>query len=252
MTATGAFPRKELHEIVRTWRIWVVPGMMVFFAIASPIMALLLPVIVGSLVGDGITIEIPEPTLVDSYRQFVKNLTQILLVALIVTGAGSIPGERKQGSAVLVLSKPLSRAGFVIAKLISQLGLLVASAAVGAVLCWIVTALLFDGAPLGPVAQATGPWLSYAAVLVAAVTLTSAALNSQAGAVGIGLGVYFSLLSVGAWPWAANHTFAGLAAAADTVLTGVAVSTSWPLVTALATVLVLSGAAALSFGRKEL
>ena len=252
MTATGAFFRKELAEIGRTWRIWVVPGIVLFFAASSPVIALLTPALVASLAGEGITISVPDPTALDAYRQFLKNLTQIALVALIVTSAGSIPGERKQGMAILALTKPLPRAGFVFAKLASQLGLLLVSAAIGVVACYLVTTLLFDGARLPPLLAAVGLWTAIAAVLVTAVTLISVTLNSQVGAAGIGLGVYFVLLLAGSWRWAADNTFAGLPGAADAVLTGAPTDLMWPMVTAAIAILVLAGAAAIAFGRKEL
>jgi hypothetical protein len=39
MTGFGAFLRKELIEIRRTWRLWVIPGMLVFLGVTSPIIA---------------------------------------------------------------------------------------------------------------------------------------------------------------------------------------------------------------------
>ena len=39
MTGFGAFMQKELTEIRRTWRLWVIPGILVFFGVTSPIIA---------------------------------------------------------------------------------------------------------------------------------------------------------------------------------------------------------------------
>ena len=46
MSGFGAFFGKEFWEIRKTWRIWVLPGMLVFFAISSPILALITPSVV--------------------------------------------------------------------------------------------------------------------------------------------------------------------------------------------------------------
>jgi ABC-2 type transport system permease protein len=53
MTAI-VFARKELHEILRTWRIWVLPGIVLFFAITGPLVARFTPELVGAVVGNSL------------------------------------------------------------------------------------------------------------------------------------------------------------------------------------------------------
>ena len=43
MSGFGAFLAKELTEIRRTWRIWVVPGIVIFMGLTSPVLAKLTP-----------------------------------------------------------------------------------------------------------------------------------------------------------------------------------------------------------------
>ena len=49
MTGLVAFLRKELTEIRRTWRLWVIPGMLVFLGLTSPVIAVLTPALVHSM-----------------------------------------------------------------------------------------------------------------------------------------------------------------------------------------------------------
>ena len=123
MTGFGAFLWKEFVEIRRTWRIWVIPGMLVFFGVTSPIIAALTPALVRSMAASqpGVVIQIPPPTALDAYGQFLKNLNQFVLIAVIIAGAGVVSGERSSGTAVLALTKPLSRGAFVLAKILSQI-----------------------------------------------------------------------------------------------------------------------------------
>jgi ABC-2 type transport system permease protein len=109
MTGLGAFVRKELTEIVRTWRIWVIPGMLVFFGITSPIIAALTPALVQSMTASqpGVVIRVPPPTALDAYAQFLKNLDQFVLIAIVISGAGAVSGERSSGTAILALTKPI-------------------------------------------------------------------------------------------------------------------------------------------------
>src|SRR5450759_639652 len=117
MSGTAVFARKEVREILRTWRIWVLPGILLFFALTGPVLAKFTPEIVGALAGDQLSgFKIPTPTYLDAYTQWIKNLSQIALFALIIMYGSVISSETKSGTAVLVLTKPVSRTAFVIAK----------------------------------------------------------------------------------------------------------------------------------------
>src|SRR4029450_10216921 len=100
MSGFSAFLAKELNEIMKTWRIWVLPGMLLFFAVASPVLALLTPALVSSAAQapPGLTIPMPPPTWTDAYGQFLKILNQIILIAIVITGAGAISSERASGT----------------------------------------------------------------------------------------------------------------------------------------------------------
>src|SRR5665811_532992 len=110
MNGFAAFAGKEAREILRTWRIWVLPGILLFFALTGPVLARYTPELVGALAGDQLKgLVMPTPTYLDAYAQWVKNLSQIALFALIIIYGSIISSERKSGTAVLVLTKPVSR-----------------------------------------------------------------------------------------------------------------------------------------------
>ncbi|MDH3224972.1 MAG: ABC transporter permease [Gemmatimonadota bacterium] len=254
MTGFGAFVGKELAEILRTWRIWVVPGMILFFGITSPMMALAAPALVSSIAGSqpGVTIQIPDAVARDAYLQFVKNLDQIVTFALIIAGAGSISGERRSGTAQLVLTKPLSRAGFVLAKLVSQELLLLVSLVVGSAACVLMTAVLFDGDSPGWLFAAVGWWLGFGVLVVALMTLFSVWFSSTGGAAGAGLAFFFVTLILRAWDPVASRSFVGLPAAAYAAAGGQPVFAGLPLATAGLGFLLVVSVALASFRRAEL
>src|SRR5215218_363700 len=164
MTGFGAFLRKELTEIRRTWRLWVIPGMLVFLGVTSPIVAALTPALIKSVAASqpGVVMRVPTPRALDAYAQFIKNLDQFVLIAVIIAGAGVVSGERASGTAILALTKPLSRGAFVVAKILSQIVLLAVATALGTAVCLGMTAVVFDGgSPTGLVA-AVALWLLYA------------------------------------------------------------------------------------------
>ena len=254
MTGFGAFLRKELTEIRRTWRIWVIPGMLVFFGVTSPIIAALTPALVRSMATSqpGLVIQLPPPTAHDAYVQFIKSLDQLVLIAIIITGASLVSGERSSGTAILALTKPLSRAAFVVTKILSQVLLIVAATALGTAVCLAVTAVVFDGAGGARLLTAVAFWLLYAVLLIVVMTLFSAAFRSRGVAAGAGLGFYFVTLLVSAWGPAARYSFLGLVLATQKALVMESLSLGWPIATAVVAIGAGAVAAVRVFERQEL
>lgn len=254
MKAFAAFLRKELLEIVRTWRIWVLPGIVLFVALTGPPLARLTPQILAAVMpaGSGVRIELPTPTYLDAYAQWVKNLTQMVTFALVIMWGGLVSGERKSGTAVLVLTKPLSRTAFVLGKALSAAALLVATTVAGVAVTWGMTLAVFREAPLGRLVAITWPWLAYALFLLAMMTLLSTVVPSQAGAAGIGFGALLVMSVAGIWGPVAALTPVGLGAAPGAVLAGRGQAVAVPLVAAVVLGAAMLAAAAWVFERQEL
>lgn len=254
MTGFVAFLGKELTEIRRTWRMWVIPGMLLFLGLTSPIIAAATPALVKSVAASqrGMVVQLPPPTALDAFAQFIKNLNQFVLIAIIIAGAGAISGERSSGTAILVLTKPLSRGAFVVTKIISQLLLLVTATALGTAACLVVTSMLFTGARAQPVVTTVALWFLYATLLVVVMTVFSAAFTSRGAAAGAGLGFYFSTLLFSTWAPTARYSFAGLIGAMSAALTGRALSLGWPVATAIAAIIVGTVSAVAIFDKREL
>ncbi|GAV31399.1 hypothetical protein emb_1c0124 [Coriobacteriaceae bacterium EMTCatB1] len=246
---------KELREIARTWRIWVLPSIVVVFALTGPVLAKVMPEILRSMSSEqlgGAVISLPEPTWKDAYAQWVKNLTQIVTFALVIMLGGTVASEVRSGTAIMVLTKPVSRPAFVLAKAAANAVLVTATTLLGAAATWAVTLAVFGEAPLRPIVQPTAAWLAWALFLVAVMTLASVLVQSPSGAAGVGIGVYAAISIASLSRWAVEHTPAGLIGAPGALLAGDRPPLSWPLAaTALIAAAALAGAAVL-FARKEL
>lgn len=254
MKGFGAFLRKELVEIARTWRIWVLPGIVLFFALSGPPLAMLTPEILKSVGASapGVVIEIPPPTWLDAYAQWVKNLSQIVTFALVIIYGGLVSGERKTGTAILVLTKPLTRNAYVAAKVLSAAFLVVITTVVGALLTWAVTLATFGEAPVGVLVEVTALWLASALVLLAVMALLSTLVTSQAGAAGIGFGVLMLSTVLGMFRGLAAVTPIGLASAPGAALMGEAYPVAGPLVSGAVVAVACVAAAMWEFSRQEL
>jgi len=254
VSATGAFARKELSEVLHTWRLWVLPGLLVFAGITSPVMAALLPRLAKYAAGEspGTVITIADPTATDAYLQFVGNLQQLGSLAIVIIGAGLIAAEVRSGTAALTLAKPLSRTGYVLTKAGMLAGLTVAATAIGAIVCIAVTAAVFGPGDVGGMLAATACWLLLAMLLVAVATLLSAAVRSQMAAAVAGVGVVIAVGVLGQIGLIRDFTPAGLSSAGSSILTGEPAALAVPIVSTVALVAVLLLAAVAVFRRREI
>jgi len=254
MSAALVFARKEAVEIVRTWRIWVLPAIILLFAITAPLLARFTPEIVGAVAGNqlgGVTL--PPGTALDASGQWIKNLSQIALFALIIIYGGIVSSETSSGTAILVLTKPMSRAAFVAVKAVIHSAFLVVLALLGALVTWGLTAAVFGEAPAGPVWSSTLVWIVLGVFYIALMTFFSVLIPSAAGAAGAGLGAFVLLTIAGLWKPLGDHSPAGLAGQAAALAAEQNVPDMlWPVLVSLVAAVALVVAAALLFRRKEL
>ena len=180
------------------------------------------------------------------------NLAQIGLLVVIITGAAAVASERRSGTAVLVLTKPLSRTSFVWAKAIANLVILLLATAVGSILCIAGTVVLFDTSHIAAFLESVAVWLALAAMFVCLMVWLSAALDKMAAAAGAGIAVYAVVFALTGFPLVRDWSPAGILAANDAILRGKDVALAQPIAVTLVLAVVFLLLAAWSFRRKEL
>lgn len=112
--------RKEILEQWRTKKILIICVIFLFIAVASPILAKILPEIMKSVSVPGLSINLPESTYQDSLDQFIKNISQIALLVLVFVVAGVVSDEKSKKTLEIVMTKPISRHKFILSKFISS------------------------------------------------------------------------------------------------------------------------------------
>jgi ABC-2 type transport system permease protein len=186
MTGFGILLGKELRESWRTRRLPVLAVLFLVVGIVSPLTARYLNEILGAALAGQLPLTLPDPTVGTAVEQLQKNLGQLGALAAIALAMGSVAGELDKGTAALVLAQPASRSAFLLAKLTAIAVVLAICTALGIVVAWLYTAILFEPAPVtGWLVFALLSWLALLAW--AAVTfLASAATGSTTAAAGIG------------------------------------------------------------------
>ena len=255
MNGFGLLLRKELLEQTRTMRLYVVAIVFALFAIVSPLTAKYLPDIVRALAGSQPSLVglIPTPTTADAVDQFLKNLTQFGALTAILLAMGTVATEKERGTAAFVLTKPVSRAAFLAAKLLAIAANLLVATAVAGILGYYYTAVLFESLPVdGYAAMCVLLWLSL--VVYAALTFLGSTLTSSAAA-GAGIGIVFLVVTgiISALPTVGQYMPESLALPARALALGLpSGDVAAPVAVNVAIVLATALLAWLSFRRQEL
>jgi len=193
--------RKELTQQWRSKRILVVGAVFILFGMGSPLLAKFTPEILKSVTGAEMFADlIPEPTIADSYGQYIKNLTQFGFILAVLLGMGAVVGEKERGTVALILSKPMPRWAFLISKFTAQLLVYLLAFLVAGAGAYYYTFVLFGAPDIGQFALINLLLLVWLLTFVGVTLLASVLGASTGAAAGIGLGLSVILLLAGNLP----------------------------------------------------
>lgn len=247
-----ALLRKELVESVRTWRGRVLVGVLLVFGVLSPLLALFMPAIVGSAAAE-LGLALPDPAPIDAAVQWANNLTQVGAVLVAVVAAGTVNGEERQGTAALVLAKPVGRTPFVLAKVAALALVTVAGTVVAAAVAAGVGAVAFGGrVPVAAFAASTGLWLVAAVALVCVGVAASCVFASPTAAIGLSVVVALLTPVAAVWEPAARRSPAGLNGVIAEAAAGGQPAWAWPVATTLVAAALVTAAGVAAYRRREI
>ena len=196
-----ALAKKELRESLRTSRLLIACVVFVLAGCGGVILTHYLPDLVRNQAGSGMQIIVPKQTAVDAVDAYLKNVAQIPMLAVILLAMGAVAEERAHGVAATILSRPVSRAAYLLAKLTGHGLTLLAGLAIGATASFYYIVLLFDGASLGSYLLIN---LGLAATVLDVLCITllcSTLLPSGVAAGGLAFVLYLLVsLLPGLWP----------------------------------------------------
>lgn len=186
------FIKKEFMEQVRTYRLLIMLSVLSIFGMISPLFAKIAPDIISSMDMQGATIILPEPTAIDAYIQFHKNVSQMGLVVILLVFGSVLSNELSKGTLINVLSKGLSRNHILLAKFISAFSLWTVSFLLAAGLNQIYMMYLFDASILQNMIIALVCLWIYGAYIISLIILSSTIASGNYG------GLIVTILGLGA------------------------------------------------------
>ena len=245
--------RKELLELWRTRRTVIVCAVFLFLGFLSPLSAKLLPDIIQSMGDTGsVIIQVSPPTVQDALFQHVKSISQMGVPLAVLLAMGALASERARGTASMILSKPVSRASFLLGKLVALtlvfgLGLILAALA-----CYCYTLVLFDGIGEARFAEMNLLLGLFMEFYLALTLLGSTVARSQVAAGGMGLGAMFVVAALGVLPEIGDYMPTALLGWARDLAAGSAEPAWGAVAVSLGGIVVCLGVALAVFERQEL
>lgn len=184
--------KKELYEQYRTYRFFIALVIFLLLGISAPVTTKLTPELLKSL-GGGIQITLPPQTATDALNSYLKNMTQLPPLVFILLAMGCIADERSRGTAVTVLTKPVPRSVFVLAKFLAYELTLLASLLVAAAGAYFYTNQLFEGLPLGAFLLLNLGLFIFLTLSLAFTVFASTLFRSSIAAGGLAFGGFLAL-----------------------------------------------------------
>lgn len=222
MKSAWVFYRKEMLEMVRSYKLIWIPVVFIILGIMQPLSIYYLPEILkasgdvppGLLEG----YEIPNAAVV--MAQALGQYGAIGMLVLALGAMNAIAGERYSGTAELLLVRPISPVVIVLSKWAAQLTLLVVALGLGAAGAAYYTEQLIGSLSWGDVIAASGAYGLWLLCAVSVTLLFSAFLRPPAAAflaLALMAGISLGQSTLPSW---FNWTPAGLSRLSTGILTG--------------------------------
>ncbi|MFV0559513.1 MAG: ABC transporter permease [Enterococcus sp.] len=111
------FYKKEFYEGMKTKRLMISGIVFIILGIMNPFIAKVTPEIMKNALPKGVTIKLAEPTSLDSWTQFFKNINQLGVIVLLILFCEILSKEVERGTLIPLLTKGLSRRVVILSKL---------------------------------------------------------------------------------------------------------------------------------------
>ncbi len=186
MRGLGALLKKELKEQLKTYRFLIISVVFLIFGLMTPLMLKYMPEIL-QMAGEDIIIDIPPATAVQVLTEYADTIAQVGVLMAVLFTMGAISRESEKGTAAMVLSKPVNRVAFILAKLFSLNTSFIAALLLASLAGYGYTVLLLGGADVVAFIALNGLLVLFFVVVISVTLLFSSIFKSQLAAGGLAL-----------------------------------------------------------------
>jgi len=182
--------KKEVLELFKTKKFLVLPIVILFFSLTSPIIAKLMPEIIDSMGTEGMQIIVSEPTMRDAFDQLLNNLNQIGYFVLLFVATSTFISDKTKGRLTLILSKPMKRSHILISKFIVLMSQLIIAVLIGSIFFGIYTFVIFKEFDVIKYLGVMGLYVLYGIFLITLSMLASIIAKSYMMSILISISVF--------------------------------------------------------------
>lgn len=207
----------------------------------------------GTEMAEMLAATLPEPTWQQAYAGWMKNLAQVIALALLAAHAMSYAALCRNGDIPFILTKCVRRSHYLGAGMAMTWLATVWYSIVGGMLAWIGSIFLFPEAPMWPVLAASLVW-ALTMILISAFQMLAAILRPGVGGpLLIGLGSYLLIVIAGSWEKLAKYSPLGLSQLSGEIASQtVGISWGYTVGTAVAVLGIMTWLCIVAFNRVEL
>lgn len=247
----------NVKNTIRSTSTLILAAIVLSMATSAPIIAKYAPDILASLadpaIAEALKQEIADPTWIDAYSGWTKNLNQTCAFGLIIIGALIIHRHLCSGMVANVLTRSIGRSAYFMSQIVtlSTLTFSILTIAVGVV--WIITRLMFNDAPLLSLTTSTFTWWILTTLIITVIGLVEAITMKLGASLAAAFAMYFAITIGSVWDWGAQYTPLGLSTLINSLVSEQPVEPNIiPISASVVLILVLSISAMWVFERKDL
>lgn len=197
MNAFWAFTKKEFTEYYRSAKLMILGVVFLLFGMMNPVMAKFTPEILKAA---GIDMQLPDPTAMDSWAQFYKNISQMGIIIVIIVFSGIMANELSKGTLINILTKGLKRRTVILSKFMVASMLWTLSYLFCFGVTYVYTAYFWSMTGMHEIFWAfLGPWL-YGELLIALLILGGILFKNVVGSLLLVGGTSFVLMILSIFP----------------------------------------------------
>ncbi|OGO15070.1 MAG: hypothetical protein A2Z14_05290 [Chloroflexi bacterium RBG_16_48_8] len=193
---------KELRELWRTRKFLIVVATLFVFGLIGPLTVKYMPLILAKVPGvpEGLLGIMPEADVTMAVDEYVQNLSQFGVILAILVPMAAIVGEKTSGTAVMILSKPVSRAAFLGAKWILYAFVFIVGVLAAGLGGYYYIGVLFEWLGLLDFLALNALIAIYLVVFLSVTLFASSICPSQLAAAGLSFAVLIAFGLLGAVP----------------------------------------------------
>ncbi len=236
---------------------WIMIALVAIVAGSQGLIAEHMPAIMKSLAGSDVAkilaSTLPDPSWQQAYTGWMKNLSQIITLAVLTINAIGYATLTSNGDIPFILTKNVQRSHYLATGIITTSCASVVYAIIGATLTWAGTTPIFPEVPYAPVLLASLIW-ALEIILIGTFQLLAATLKPGiAMPLLAGVCLYLLMTIAGAWEKIAVYSPLGLTHVRNCISTQSQVENwLWPVITSLILLVIAFSLSIQRFNRKEL